>query len=168
MKTFISAQILSHLRTNPSGTFESIAKRYSLNPASVAKTMRSLLNAEMVVGDIRRIEDSRGTTKDWKITPKGRSADKQNPLGSSSKRHGISAKNQAMSERLFRLREADARTAANKRKFTGPAVNEGAVIPEILAPTKAGQPIQDAPAFFSAHRPGVYVLEPASCAARAA
>ena len=167
MKTFITAQILSHLRVHPTATYEAVAKRYSLNIYSVQKAMRKLLDAGMVMGDIRKIEDSRGNTKDWRITPKGRSADKQNPLNSASKRYApISGKTQAMSERLYRLREKDAEAAALKRKFSGPVVNAG-VQPITLPPTKAGELVQDVPAFFAAMPPGVYVLEPASCAARA-
>lgn len=169
MKTFITAQILAHLRVHANATYETIAKRYSLNSYSVQKAMRKLADAGMVIGDIRKIEDSRGNTKDWRITPKGRSADKQNPLNSASKRYApISGKTQAMSERLFRLREKDAEAAALKRKFSGPVVNDGQVKPIELPPTKAGDTIKDVPAFFSAMPPGVYVLEPTSCAARAA
>lgn len=169
MKTFITAQILAHLRVYPSATYEAIAKRYSLNSYSVQKAMRKLADAGMVIGDIRKIEDSRGNTKDWRITPKGRSADKQNPLNSASKRYApISGKTQAMSERLFRLREKDAEAAALKRKFAGPVVNEGEIEVEVLEPTKAGDTLTEVPKFFSAMPPGVYVLEPTSCAARAA
>jgi hypothetical protein len=169
MKTFITAQILAHLRTHPSATYEAIAKRYSLNSYSVQKAMRKLLDAGMVMGDIRKIEDSRGNTKDWRITPKGRSADKQNPLNSASKRYApISGKTQAMSERLYRLREKDAEAAALRRKFSGPIVNEGEIQVEVLEPTKAGNTLTKVPKFFSAMPPGVYTLPPVSCAARAA
>jgi hypothetical protein len=123
--------------------------------------MRKLQAAGMVTATMR------GSHKDWAITEKGRAADKQNPLGSGSRRHVVSAKTQAMSERLYRLREADAAAAAMKRKFSGP-VNGNGVEPITLPPTKAGEPIQDVPKFFSAHAPGVYVLEPCSAAARAA
>lgn len=165
MKPFITSQVLSYLTANQSGTYASIAHKYRLNESSVAKAMRKLLDAGMVVGDIRRIENSRATTKDWKITPKGRAADKQNPLGSASKRHGISIKTQAMSEMLWRRREADAQAAAMKRKHGGP-VNSNGVEPVELPPTKAGDRITEAPAFFSAMPPGVYALPPTSCAAR--
>lgn len=169
MKTFITAQILAHLRVHSSATYEAIAKKHSLNSYSVQKAMRKLADAGMVIGDIRKIEDSRGNTKDWRITPKGRSADKQNPLNSASKRYApISGKTQAMSERLFRLREKDAEAAAMKRKFAGPVVNDGQVKPIELPPTKAGDTIKDVPAFFSAMPSGVYPLPPTSCAARAA
>lgn len=168
MKTFITVQILAYLRANPSGTYEAIAHKYRLNEQSVQKAMRKLLDAKMVEGDIRKIENSRGNTKDWKITAKGRAADPHNPLNSSSKRHGVSTKMQAISEMLWRRREADAEAAAMKRKERGPAANEGEVIPEILTPTRAGYGVTEAPAFFSAQKPGVYVLPATSCAARAA
>jgi DNA-binding Lrp family transcriptional regulator len=167
MKPFIAAQILAYLRANPNGTYDAISTKCRVDPTSVAKAMRKLLDAGMVVGDVRRIENSRATTKDWKITPKGRAADKQNPLGSGSKRYGVSLKVQAMSEMLWRRREADAQAAVMKRKTSGPVVNAG-VQPITLPPTKAGELVQDVPAFFAAMPPGVYVLEPASCAARAA
>lgn len=166
MKTFITAQILAHLRVHPSATYEAIAKRYSLNSYSVQKAMRKLLDAGMVIGDVRKIENSRGNTKDWRITPKGRAADKQNPLNSGSKRHGISLKSQATAERLSRMREVDAQAAEARRNASVEATNPGVEV-EHLKPTRAGDRISDAPAFFAAMPPGVYVLPPASCAARA-
>lgn len=166
MKTFITAQILAHLRVHPSATYEAIAKRYSLNSYSVQKAMRKLLDAGMVIGDVRKIENSRGNTKDWRITPKGRAADKQNPLNSGSKRHGISIKSQATAERLSRMREVDAQAAEARRNASVEATNPGVEV-EHLKPTRAGDRISDAPAFFAAMPPGVYVLPPASCAARA-
>lgn len=167
MKTFITAQILAHLRVHPSATYEAIAKRYSLNSYSVQKAMRKLLDAGMVMGDIRKIEDSRGNTKDWRITPNGRAADKQNPLNSGSKRHGIALKSQATAERLSRMREVDAQAAEARRNSSVEATNPGVEV-EHLKPMKAGDRLSEAPAFFAAMPPGVYVLPPASCAARAA
>jgi hypothetical protein len=167
MKTFITAQILSHLRIHPTATYADLTKKYRINELSVLKAMLKLKNAGMVVGEIRK-EHGRGAPKDWRITTKGEQADKINPLGSGAWRHAGTIKTQAMSERLYRLREADAKAAANKRKFSGPAINEGEVEPIELPATKAGDPIKEVPAFFSAQRPGVYVLEPSSCAARAA
>jgi hypothetical protein len=161
MKPFIAAQILAYLRANPSGDYDAITAKCRQSFDGVAKAMRKLQAAGMVTATMR------GSHKDWAITEKGRAADKQNPLGSGSRRHVVSAKTQAMSERLYRLREADAAAAAMKRKFSGP-VNGNGVEPITLPPTKAGEPIQDVPKFFSAHAPGVYVLEPCSAAARAA
>jgi predicted transcriptional regulator len=160
MKPFIAAQILAYLRANPNGTYDDISAKCRQNFDSVAKAMRKLQAAKMVTATMR------GCQKDWAITEKGRTADKQNPLGSGSRRYGIPAKTQAFSERLYRRREADAAAAAMKRKFSGP-VNGNGVEPIELPATKAGDPIKDAPAFFSAMPPGVYVLEPSSCAARA-
>jgi hypothetical protein len=161
MKPFIAAQILAYLRANPNGTYDDISAKCRQNFDSVAKAMRKLQAAKMVTATMR------GCQKDWAITEKGRTADKQNPLGSGSRRYGIPAKTQAFSERLYRRREADAAAAAMKRKFSGP-VNGNGVEPITLPPTKAGQLVHEVPAFFSAQRPGVYVLDPSSCAARAA
>ena len=162
MKPFIAAQILAYLRANPSGDYDAITTKSRQSFDGVAKAMRKLQAAGMVTATMR------GSHKDWAITEKGRAADKQNPLGSGSRRYTVPAKTQAFSERLYRRREADAEAAAMKRKFSGPIVNDGEVTPEVGEPTKAGDPIREVPAFFSAHRPGVYVLEPSSCAARAA
>ena len=166
MKTFITAQILSYLRNNPNGTHAAIADKCKLKHSSVQAAMRALLDAGMVIGDVRKIENSRGNTKDWRITPKGRAADKQNPLNSGSKRHGISIKSQATAERLSRMREVDAQAAEARRNASVEATNPGVEV-EHLKPTRAGDRISDAPAFFAAMPPGVYVLPPASCAARA-
>ncbi|WP_396179930.1 hypothetical protein [Flavobacterium sp.] len=161
MKPFIAAQILAYLRANPNGTYDDISANCRQNFDSVAKAMRKLQAAGMVTSAMR------GCQKDWAITEKGRAADKQNPLGSGSRRYGIPAKTQAFSERLYRRREADAAAAAMKRKFSG-SVNGNGVEAVELPPTKAGDTLTEVPKFFSAMPPGVYTLPPVSCAARAA
>jgi predicted transcriptional regulator len=160
MKPFITAQILAYLRVNPFGTYDEIATKCRQEYTSVAKAMRKLHAANLVTSTVR------GSQKHWAITEKGTAADKHNPLGSGARRYVVAAKTKAFSDRLYRLREADAQAAAMKRKFSGPVKGNG-VEPITLPPTKAGQLVHEVPAFFSAQRPGVYVLEPSSCAARA-
>lgn len=162
----IAAQILAHLRNHECATYISIAKKLVRPSEGIEKAMRKLKEARMVECIVRRIDCK--SEKEWRITQKGRYADPVNPLGSQSKRYVMNAKSKAFSEKQWRLREMDAQAAKLKRDTSAKAVNDGQIEPLVCESTKAGQALTEAPKFFSAMPPGVYVLEPSSCAARAA
>ena len=162
----IAAQILAHLRNHESTTYIILAKKLANTPSGIGKSMVKLHEKGLVECVVRSIDYKK--EKEWRITQKGRRADPVNPLGSVSRRYTMNAKLKAISEMQWRLRELDAQAAKIKRDASAKAVNDGRVKPIVCEPTKAGQVLTEAPKFFSATPPGVYVLEPTSCAARAA